>query len=36
MENFILFLLGLIATGMAIGPLFIALIADMREEKDNQ
>jgi fucose permease len=36
MEDFILFLLGLIATGMAIGPLFIALIADMREKKDNQ
>jgi len=35
MEDFILFLLGLIATGMAIGPLFIALIADLRRKKDN-
>ena len=36
MEDFLLFVLGLLATSMAIGPLFIALIADLREKKDNQ
>jgi len=36
MEEFFLFLLGLLATTMAIGPLCIALIADLREKKDNQ
>lgn len=36
MEDFTIFMLGLLATTMAIGPLVIAMIADIRENGDEQ
>ena len=36
MEDFTIFMLGLLATIMAVGPLMIAMIADLRENDDEQ
>lgn len=36
MSDFVLFMFGLLATIMAIGPLLIAMVADLRDKNKNK
>lgn len=36
MSDIAIFMFGFLATSMAVGPLFIAMIADLREDKEKQ
>ena len=36
MSDFVLFMFGLLATILAIGPLIIAMVADLREKQNSK